>query len=319
MSTDDKLIQELKEATEAMKQELEVKEEIKADVTESTDTSSSETVEERVYTDIEKQAMAEGWDPKGPKSAEQYQHDGSFFKKIKEQKKEIFELKEAFKSMTAHQKKMEKAAYEKALNDFRAERNAAVEIGDVDRVEHLQDKMDSAKEHIKALDMEVKVATASVVDTDSVNKAARSFQETNKDWFDIDLLKKDVSTLQGKELQNYKMTKAAMTYDEYIGMKRNAGDPAFKDHTPEQALKAVEDFIKDTYAERFTKENPNKDAPSAVGKSTASGSSSTGSDKLVSKMTPHQKQVYEMYRRIDPSFGSIEEYAKQLHDIGDLK
>jgi hypothetical protein len=320
MSTDQQLLKELKEAT------LAAVEEPKQDITlEGTETSgvdevvpeAEEAQNEPEYTEIEKQALEQGWNPKfsGPtaKTAEQFVRDGSFFKKIDAQKKEILELKEAFQNMTSHQKKLEKASYERAKAELQAERRAAIEIGDVDTVEHLDLRLDHTKEQLKALDQQPQVV-APVQNTP--DPAAFEFKEKNKSWFNVDLLNKNQADLKGEELQNYKMTKAAFTYDDYLGMKIKSGE---LNYTPAQALQAVEEFIKDTYADRFSNENPNKESAPAVGRSTTGSTASSPTSKLTAKLSDHQKNVYKMYLRADPKFGTLEEYAKQLQDIGDLK
>lgn len=316
MSTDDKLLQELKEATDAQLNQEEKKEEVNTTAPETPSESDEvESKEEKEYNELEQEQIKEGWDPTGSKTAEQFKHDGSFFRKIKELKKENQEIRDAFRNMTSHQKKLEKAAYVRALEDIKAERDAAVEVGDVDLVNALEQRRDNTKAHLEVIEKEEKIVTE--VQRNEPIPAALEFKDRNADWFRTELLTQDVKTLKGKDLQDYKMTQKALTYDDYLGLKIEKG---LLNYTPEESIKLVEEFIKEEYPDRFSpKENPNREAAPATGKSTTS--SSGNSDlKLVGRMSEQQKSAFNMYQKACPGlYKSIEEYAKQLQEIGDLK
>lgn len=257
------------------------------------------------FSEVEKEAMSQGWRPDyqgtNKKSAEEFVRDGSFFRKIADLKKDNEELREAFKTLTSHQKKLEKAAYEKALSDFQTQRNVAIENGEVSKVHELDEHIYNTRDVIKSITPEVQTSQKVGPTQEALN-----FKETNKEWFDVDLLKRDPTSLQGRDLQKFKMTKAAFIYDEHLGRTR-PGNPA-------DNLKEVESFIKDTYSEFF--KNPARQEAPVTMKSTAA---STTQSNLVSRMTEHQKSVYQMYVSVDKNFGSLEDYAKQLDSIGELK
>jgi len=315
MSTNDKLMEELRQAQEEFKKmdsTAEVAEAESAETTESSSEVHTEQHSEPQYSEIEKQAIEQGWNPNyegaDKKSAEQYVKDGSFFRKIDAQKKEINELKDAFKQLSSHQKKVEKAAYEKALAEIKATRDAAIEVGDVVKVNALDDHIQQHKENIRRLEQET-----STQQPQAPHQAALDFQERNKTWFGNFDKNVDPNTLDEDGKANYRMTKAATTYDEYLGMKVSSGQLKM---TPEEAIKAVEDFIKETYPDKF--KNPKKEAPQQVLTSTSHESGSAAS-KLTSRMTDRQKQQYKMFLSVDPKFGSIEDFAKHLDLIGELK
>ncbi|HEY1645637.1 MAG TPA: hypothetical protein VGF75_04665, partial [Candidatus Saccharimonadales bacterium] len=282
---------------------------------------SEETTEgsEPLYSDIEKEAMEQGWKPgyDGPnkKSAEQFIKDGSFFKKIDAQNKEINELRQAFKNLSQIQKKTEKVTYEKALAELRAVRDAAVEVGDVERVRSLDPHLDEQKEKIKELDRQAQVeaSTEAQVTDQAPHQEAVNFRDRNKAWFG-NFNNSNVEALQGDEKRNYQMTKAALAYDDYIGMKVKMGELKI---SPDQHIKAVEDFIKETYPDKFT--NPNRSAPAAVVKSSSASSGDTSTGKLSAHLSDRQKEQYKLYKSIDPKFGTLDEFAKHLDIIGELK
>lgn len=313
--TDEKLMQELKTAQEEFSKIQEPNDEQSEEGGDRTEESSDSGTQkdERRYTETEQEAIKQGWNPDfdGPnkKSAEQFVKDGSYFRKIDAQNKEINELRTAFKNVSSHLNKIEKASYEKAFRDIKAARDAAIEVGDITKVHALDEHIEANKTRLRELDQEFKETADE--QNKPVHPEALNFQERNKDWFGNFDKSVDPSKLTGTDKTNYKMTRAALTYDDYIGLKIKNGDLKL---SPEQAVKAVEDFIKENYEERF--ENPNKSAPAAVLKS---NDSAGGTKKLTSYMTERQKQQYNMYRSIDPKFGTIDDFAKHLELIGELK
>lgn len=89
---------------------------------------------ERVYNQVEQEQMAKGWNPNGPKSAEQFESDGKLYDEIKRSHKEIKEMREA----VAYQQKLltgqAELQYQRALADIQANRVEAIKLGDVDAV-----------------------------------------------------------------------------------------------------------------------------------------------------------------------------------------
>lgn len=110
------------------------------------------------YTEIEEQAMADGWMPpdrfdgaendKEFVSAEKYIENGSFFKKISAQRKKINELESAVSSIQAHQNKLlnhelesQKRDYEKTINDLKEQKLQALDEGDHAAVVNIDDQI----------------------------------------------------------------------------------------------------------------------------------------------------------------------------------
>lgn len=271
---------------------------------------TSEHQEEKQHTDFEKEQIAQGWDPNGEKSAKEYAHDGSFFKKIASQKKEINELKTAFREMTSHLKKSEQAAYQKALLDIRTQRNAAIEIGDVRQANALDDKAEAIKDSLRKTAEETHQFQEEVQEH---HPEALKFKERHANWFGKYETGKDATSLSDIEKENLEMTETATVYDDYLGRMVKEGRV---NYTPEQAIKMVEERIKKYYPHRF--ENPKKSEPPAVAKA-SQGTGTLSEGKLAGRLTARQQDIYAMYKKIDPKFGSLEDYAKRLQQIGDLK
>ena len=295
MNEDENLMKELDAAIAAEKETI----------------SKTETVTKDVVDPFLEQALKDGYNPNydGPdkKTPEQFVKDGSFFKKIKSLKDETDELKRGMKDLLEFNRKIEKQTYEKALSDFKAMRVEAIEQGDVVKAEALDEHIYNEREKLKSFEEQVPQ-----VQQQEVHPAAVAFKDNNP-WFRPDLMSRSEASLSQEEMEFREMTEEAIAHDELLGRRLPEGRI---NSTPEENMKAIEDRIRRLYSHKF--ENPKKSEPSPVGKSTVAADVSSKND-LVSRMTEHQKGVYEMYKRMDPKFSSIEEYAKTLDKIGDLK
>jgi regulator of replication initiation timing len=115
--------------------------------------------------EIEQAAMENGWRPKeefeadpanqGKKwrPAEDFMDRKPLFDKIdvqhrelRNQQKEVQDLKKTVVSLVEHNKKIEENAYSRALKELKAERKAAIEEGDHARAEEIRDRIDEVKE-----------------------------------------------------------------------------------------------------------------------------------------------------------------------------
>lgn len=102
----------------------------------------------------EERASQHGWVPK-----EQWQGDpnewipakvfnmrGDFFGRIAKDKKEISELRQTVGYLVEERQSAFESGYKRGLAELRAERREALEAGDVDKVEQIEDKIDEFKE-----------------------------------------------------------------------------------------------------------------------------------------------------------------------------
>lgn len=260
------------------------------------DVSEQETPE---FTEVEKKAMELGWkaDYKGDDAvdADEYVKRGSFFKKIATQKREIEDLKVKFKNLASHLTKTEQSAYDRAIKDILKERDEAVDVGDRQAFEAAEQKLTSKQQEMEASKDQFEKPTVQPVEVPE----AKEWMEKNKTWFNED-------TPENKE-----MKEAAILVDEFIG--KQAKDQG-KTLSPAEHLNLVEKRIKQLYPERF--ENPNREKPAMVGKSTVSKESSKSS--LVSKLTPIQRKVAEDLVKTIPGY-TLEKYAEQVNSYGELK
>lgn len=106
------------------------------------------------YSEVEQEAMSHGWKPEAEfdsKSGKEWRTAKEFmalkplYDKIDEQHKEVKNLKRGMEAFGKHYNKVEQAAYERAMNDLKAKRTAALEEGDLVRAEEIRDEMDDKK------------------------------------------------------------------------------------------------------------------------------------------------------------------------------
>lgn len=107
------------------------------------------------YSEVELEAMKHGWKPESEftpkpgrkwKSAEKFLEDKPLYDKIDEQHKVIKKLERSTDMLRSHYEKVEKAAYERALAELKAERKAALEEGDLVRAEEIRDQIEETKQ-----------------------------------------------------------------------------------------------------------------------------------------------------------------------------
>lgn len=293
---DERLMKELQDATEELNK---LTEEVS-----NAEQKTSESVDP-----ILEQAIKDGYNPNydGPdkKTPEQFIRDGSFFKKINAQKKDIEDLKSTIQDLVRQHKKMEEMGYQKAIDELKAMRNQAIEEGDVVKVNALDDHIQQEREKMRNSEVHVEPNREAPPE---VHPAAVNFKEKNSNWFFNYDVNKSESELTQEERENKEMTEMALIYDEHLG--KNKIDP-------ERAMHLIEDRVQQYYKHRF--ENPKRDEPTAVASASRSTDGSLSTKSLVSRMTPRQKNQYEMFSSFDKSFGTIEDYAKHLEKIGELK
>jgi len=224
------------------------------------------------YTEVEQQALDEGWIPEerfdessGKKfvSAEKYLENGSFFKKINEQKKEIDGLKKTVEQINAHNQKVAEAERKKLAKEYEG-RIAQLEAQKIEAL----DEGDHAK--VVQIDKELRDTDAPPLVNEEFLVALNNFKKNN-DWYEKD-----------DEMQDYA---------DMIGLGYNTKHP---DASPE---KIFEHVIKETKARFPSKfENPARSQPPSVeGDTPPKPASKTIS---VKDLTKDEKEVFANFDRM---------------------
>lgn len=267
----DKAVNEVKEATEEQ-------------------TSSKD---ERVYSELEQEQMALGWDPnhKDGVSAKEFKRVGEIIeakrnasKKAQEAGKEVIELTKTVKQLVEHNKRVELAAYERAKQELATQKIQKIQEGDV--------------EAVMALEVQQQQLVQPVVEDKpqepgkkEVSQEAKDFQEKNKSWM-------HGNTIDDRRMQMFLIEKIK-DYE-----KMQSLDPAFTD---KEAITLLEEELHAKFPTKFN--NPNKNKPSAVGVSTTSNKTNN------STFSDDEKSTLLTLQRVDPYYKTaegIKEFTNQV-------
>lgn len=112
----------------------------------------SNTPATKEYSDTEKRAIAQGWVPKDEwdghgkwRDAEEFLDRGELFSKIDEQNRKLRNTEQTLEQMKVHLKKVRETEYNRALATLKAQKKAALEDGDADRVVEIDDQIADTK------------------------------------------------------------------------------------------------------------------------------------------------------------------------------
>lgn len=236
----------------------------------NTEVGTEEVVAPEVTTttipDVERKALMMGWHPKdefqGDEEdfidAAEFVRRKPLFDKIDGVSKELRETRKALKALQEHHEKVKVSEYNRALEELKAQKKAALRDGDEDALIEIDEKIVDAKaahrvEQAKAVQQQAQPHPALV-----------KWVEGNK-WYVSDA-----------ELR---------TAADQIGVSYAAQNP---DKHPDEVLQYVTARVKKIFPEKFT--NPQKEkAPSVEGASSNAGTSRKTEDGF--RLTDEQRKV----------------------------
>jgi len=247
--------------------------------------------EHKGYMDRETYIRKHGSD-EGYKDKETFDRDGSFFKKIEAQNRKIDELIEFNRQSIEHGRKVEKAAYEKALRDLQIEKIELIKNADAEGVIALEQRAEVVKEQIKEFEKPIPINETNnqVLDAESIY-----FKERNSSWI-------NGSSEEDKRMQA--MSRAVISY-----LQETEPNISSKD-----AVDRIENELKEKFPKRF--ENQYKDKPALITLSTTDRNNKKSD--LIGKLTQQQKDFVKKAKKYGSKL-TEEEYAKQLELTGDLR
>lgn len=287
--------------SDRLEQELKAALEIPVTDSNEASTETPAATESAPLSEVEQKAYEMGWRPKGDYQGEhfveasEYVNRAPLFKRIEDQSKELKELREMSKATANHLSAVRKESYETALRELESRKIQSVQVGDVESYK---------KTELQAQEIHKKMQEDPAIQAPQVDQAQldaiAGFQERNKGWFNKD------------NTENQEMMDAAQFIDQKLAQA--AHEKGVKLSAIEH-LKAVEEKVKKLYSHRF--ENVQAAKPATVSVSSASKSSGTAVNNLVSKMTPQQKEFGAYFMRHNPSY-TLEKYAADLERQGNL-
>ena len=232
-------------------------------------------------------AKEKGWrpkeeyegDPEGWVGAEEFTKRQPLFDKIKIQNKKLKELEKTVDALAKHYSTNVAQAKERAILDLKSERREAIELGEVSRVEEIDQKI----HHVNQMQEPVRAQKGLAPEIED-------FVEKQGAWFNKDA----------------EMTQFAVAYNESY-LKRNPGELS---KSLDETMKAV----KKAYPEKF--ENIRKSSPSSVEGSAPVSQNSTKFS--TNRLTSEQKLVYQQLVKVHKQL-THEQYFQSLDDAGYLE
>lgn len=247
--------------------------------------SSDEQIEQRDLSDFEREQKDKGWNPNGVKTAEEWARNEPLYEEIKKRGKEIKSLERAIDNLTKIQTRKEELAYNKALDQLRNERDAAIKLGNVQAVKHIEQQQLKLHESQKQEDPAIQ---------EFRSKYGHLLTSNNYEEMEIaDFIKR-----RDGELMSHKLPPAEhLRLLEEHAMKKfpsyfkQDGDPEERD----ERLPIVE-----------------SGQGSNVSKPRSSSKKFTFDD-----LSPEQKKIGKEFERLKVM--KLSEYIKDLADLGDIR
>jgi hypothetical protein len=227
---------------------MELEQQTTNEVVENNVNEEIQTSNEPQYSDLELQALEEGWvpqdqyngDPDNFKSAKEFLRDGQFFKKIDLQHKELKELKRTLNEFKEHHENTlaaeKKIQFENALTYLKQQKKEALREGDADAVIDFDDKIELLREEKQKLERQI-------IKEEKEDEKVSEIHPELAAWIDKNPW--------------YKENAGMRDFADAYGIKL-----AKQGVSPSKALKEVEKAVREEFPHRFR--NVNRDKPSAV-------------------------------------------------------
>lgn len=259
-------------------EQLESKDILKKDSPRNSDVKSE-------LSEFEKEQQSKGWNPDGPKSAEEWARSEPLYDELKKRGKEIKQLQRTLESMKSVMDKNEEMAYKRALAQLQQDRDNAIALGNVPLVNQIEQQAAALKVKPNA--------------EPEIPQVVQDFKERNDEW------------LTGTSYKHMKMQDFAMRRDQEL---------ASRNLPPDKHMEILEQHIKAEFPDYFTTNEDDEDRLSnnVVDSSGNSGVVSKSKKKYSLKdLTQEQKQCAHDFERLGVM--KIDEYISHLVKVGELK
>lgn len=237
------------------------------------------------YTDIENQAIEQGWRPK-----DEYEGDpgkwvdasifvarAPLFEHIDAQKRELKEVKKALKLMASHHAKTREVEYARALDELRVQKKAALTDMDADAVINIDERIDLVKDQIA---MDKHQAMQEVVAESQVRHPEFENWSQRNSWYDSNKTMRAFADAYGNELTG-------------------------TGKSPSDVLRLVEKEVKAKFPEKFS--NPNREKANNV---ESSSTPKAGGGNSSFQLSPEERRAMATFVRA----GALteEQYIKEI-------
>ena len=206
------------------------------------------------YTEVELEAMEQGWTPEGVEgkrnlSAEEFLDRKPLYDKMHKLEKQLKQQAQAVEAIKQHEKMVRERMHEEHLKELKAAKKTAFEEMDYDRVEEIDEEIYKAKK-----DHDNAPAVQPVVDTQAEIQATLEEWVEKNNWYVEDKVMKRFAEGEGSDFR--------------------ASNP---DATFDEVLAHISKTVKKEFPEKF--QNMNRTKPSSVEGSSASARRSPATAK----------------------------------------
>lgn len=246
------------------------------------DDTTEEIEDTSSYSEIEKEAIKKGWNPKGKRDAQTYLEFGEVIDKLMAASEENKKYRETVKIMIDKFQGKEKRAYERAVQELEAKRIAAINEADVDQVYKIEQELNNVRQEIQSLpDVNTEAA-------DHDRKVAEEFAARNKAWYNND------------SLENMRMMQDAQLEDQRLAA-------LYPNLSFAERLQAVEQTIRKHYASHAVFSNARREH--AVASVTSTEQKREHKKKVT--LTKQQAEMLAFMQRADKNY-TAEQYLKDI-------
>ena len=235
--------------------------------------------EERVFTEIEKEALSKGWKPDGPRGAEDYLFVGQLSDEIKARGKEL-------KALRQEVERAKQVGYAQALQDLKAKRREAIEDGEVELVESYDTRLAEIQQELN---------TAKEAAPDEMAEAIKHFEAKNASW------------IVDPSFEAAQMREFAKSYHDYLF--------AFN-LDPKEHFKQLNEQLAARFPERFAEKEIPK-APAVEAHLEPRAPSTARIHKPISELSDGEKMVYNYY--LADKKGGKEKAKQYLIDLAKME
>lgn len=270
-----------------------------------------ETNDEPKLSSMEEKAAARGWrpqeewegDPDEWVDARTFVQKGELMdtihaerKRSKKLESELEGVKSSVSDIQSHYEKLAKAEVEKTLKELKVQRREALRIDDHETVDEIEDRM----EEIKSEKARIEASTKTQENAPKQAPLPPEVSSWLKDnpWADENSTNFD----EGMATEALSLLKAEVDRNGYSGT---------------ESLNTVKSKIERLYPEKFT--TPRRSPTSVDGSdSSTKGAGRSKGSKLAGRLSEEQAQIGKRFVQAG-AVESMEEYAKQLNEIGELQ
>lgn len=257
---------------------------------------SEEEVQVQQNSEAEENARAQGWvpqeewkgDPERWSSAEEFIERGEKVNGIlKDRNKQLLsevsalraELRDSVRQFGESTRKAEERAYNKAIKDIQSQQRSAVEIGDAEAWQRLENEKDALSRDFSSAQQQQQQQTQQ-------NSPIYEGWKSDNPWYESDV----------------EATAYAESIAGVVGRRHSGESRSFYDEIAAE--------VKKKFPEKFR--NPNRDSPSAVQSATTSGGKPQKKGKSYSDLPPEAKTACDRF--VGQGVMSKEDYVKSYFE-----